>query len=148
MSVPFTMNVQSMTLSSLVEACFSFLLTVASQRSAAKALVMNNIDHTLCLSLGNILALRAQCLNDENPMETNGGSYGNWRRVWLKSLSLVTVLLTALGHTYASAGVDFVGVYQQQLTRVSRWRVGAGFFCLLSLRHSGLGHLHGNHNRD
>ena len=113
-----------MTLSSLVEACLSFLLTVASHKAAAKALVMNNIDHTLCLSLGNVLALREQSPHADSPMEMNGGSYGNWRRVWLKSLSLVTVLLTSLGHTYSSGAVDFVGVYQQQLVRVSHHSLG------------------------
>ena len=125
-----------MTLSSLVEACLSFLLTVASHKAAAKALVMNNIDHTLCLSLGNVLALREQGPHADSPMEMNGGSYGNWRRVWLKSLGLVTVLLTSLGHTYSSGAVDFVGVYQQQLIRVSHHSLGGagrGVVCLLPL---------------
>ena len=139
-----------MTLSSLVEACLSFLLTVASHKAAAKALVMNNIDHILCLSLGNVLALREQSPHADSPMEMNGGSYGNWRRVWLKSLSLVTVLLTSLGHTYSSGAVDFVGVYQQQLMRVSHHSLGGRGGCLFTATplQSGLGHLHGNHNGD
>lgn len=136
-----------MTLSSLVEACLSFLLTVAAQRPAAKALVMTNIDHTLCLSLGNVLALRAQDPGDNNPMEMNGGCYGNWRRVWLKSLGLVTVLLTSLGHTYSPTAVDFVGVYQPQLTRVSCRSGGWGLLLTVSYPHPGLGHLHGNDGR-
>jgi len=42
-----------------------------------------------------------------------------WSVVWSKGLQLTTNLLQALSHQYLSHALDFVGVYQEKLMRVS-----------------------------